>query len=195
MYLSVRTRWLFSDRFSSSLRFLCLRSPRWPRSSLRPQAAVEEQGVSYSSSTSVAPLESHYVAKAFRKNCVASLISWYLSLSYLIYFYCFASWNPHWASLFYFCCCSEDWEEAARYTDFLCFSVCFQSFIYFFYSFFLVLPFLLPKMILVICYVSWHRVACKTTHKGVSLLQLKDRCLTHLQRDSSAYIFGLLLGF
>lgn len=107
----------------------------------------------YSSSTSLAPLESHYVAKAFRKNCVASLISWYLSLFRLIYFYCFASWNPHWASLFYFCCCSEGWEEAARYADFLCFSVCFQSFIYLFLI--LVLPFLLPKMILVICYVSW----------------------------------------
>lgn len=192
MYLSVRTRWLYSDHFSSSLRFLCVRSPCWPHSSLRPQAAMEEQGVSYSSSTSVAPLESHYVAKAFRKKCVTSLISWYLSLFYLIYFYYFASLSPYWVSLFYFSCCSEDWEEAARYTDFLCFSVCFQSFIYLFLI--LVLPFLLPEMILVICYVSWHRVACKTTCKEVSLLQLKDRCLTRLQRDFSAYIFGLLLG-
>lgn len=99
MYLSVRTRWAYSDRLRSSRRFLCVRSPCWPRSSVRPQAAVEEQGVSYGSSTSVAPLESHYGAKAFRKHCVASLISWYLSPFYLMYFYYSALLNPRWVSL------------------------------------------------------------------------------------------------
>ena len=63
---------------------MCVCSPRWPRSSVHPPAALEEQGVSYSSFTSLAPLVRRYVAKAFKKICVAPLIYWYLSLFYVI---------------------------------------------------------------------------------------------------------------
>ncbi|XP_040981579.1 N-acetylgalactosamine-6-sulfatase isoform X2 [Aquila chrysaetos chrysaetos] len=99
VHLSVRTCWVCSYCFCSSPRFVRVRSPCWPRSSVHPPAALEEQGVSYSSFTSLAPLVRRYVAKAFRKICIAPLIYWYLSLFYVIYFYHFALLNLYWILL------------------------------------------------------------------------------------------------
>jgi len=78
---------------------VCVRSPCWPRSSVPPPAALEEQALSYSCFTTLALLVRRYVAKAFRKICIAPLIYWYLSLFYVIYCYRFALLNLYWILL------------------------------------------------------------------------------------------------